>query len=440
MNKNNQQKSSKAKLQKQVLDLKSQLGQVKKGNQPAVSNSTSLRATQPRFQGGENFIKVHHRELVTTIGNDTDSSWKLVKSNPDAGIVGWAINPGNTSMCPWLANLSTNWEAFDFEALRFIFKPRCSTSTDGAVQMFVDYDQLDPPPDPSTDPTAAERQASSYQGFQETPPWKETVFVCDVKSLRQGKDHRFVLPVNQAVPDAADPTNYFSGSFFVAVQGSLATFGSLWVEYICKLSTPAVQQIAAEFVPPPVSTGSWSTVLIPAGLSNLSLSPGTGLIASNIFTDFNTLAYPNAGIFYDTKSASFSIAEPGWYTLSVQMTASPYASFTWNAIWDGSDFSTTPSGKVESVALISGANFLGNWSAVVNFMITEACTLDLGDLAYTCATGPVVTSRYFLLGYMGPPDLMKAEKATRKITSKVETSGQGRLLSKVKDKVKNLKK
>lgn len=223
------------KLQKEVNTLKAQVGQLKGSKKKKTKATAGVlsapvatakigRVTNPRFSGGENFIVVHKREFIGEVKKTDSTSWKIESSG--------LINPGNSALFPWLSTMTSNWESFDVESLSFSYVSRAPTSTAGAVQMWIDYDSADTAPTTEVD-------ASANQRFVEAPIWcPNLTFVADLKSLRQGKNHHYIS-VETDVPASADPTNYFVGTFYLAMVGNaVGTGGALYVDYSIKLMIP----------------------------------------------------------------------------------------------------------------------------------------------------------------------------------------------------------
>lgn len=177
---------------------------------------------RPVFSGGVDRITIHHKELIGRVDSSSPEWTNHFRLD---------CNPGNATAFPWLAPVAWSWESYKWRGLKFVFEPRCPTTTPGAVQFFFDYDWADFAP-----PT--ERVASSYTGFMESNPWNRCTNSANSSAMYQSKPTKYVLP-STGYPDSSDPTNYSSGHFYTYSVGTPElTLGSLWVEYTVDLMFP----------------------------------------------------------------------------------------------------------------------------------------------------------------------------------------------------------
>lgn len=119
----------------------------KSGPQPARSKSAAGIAIKNQKKGkgpklvGKSFgLSVTHSELVSIVEapilNDVTADWEVqVESR--------VLNPGVSGLFPWLSRIARNYEKFQFDHLRFEYRPSCPTTTSGVYTMCIDYDAED---------------------------------------------------------------------------------------------------------------------------------------------------------------------------------------------------------------------------------------------------------------------------------------------------------
>jgi hypothetical protein len=194
---------------------------------------------------------VSHREYVTDIN--------LVETGFDLQFQ-FGINPGNSSLFPWLSQIAQRYELYKFKSLRFVYEPQCGTSSSGTVFIAVDWDASDPPPESKT-------QMMSYKNAVRSPLWFASEYNAGSSDLTRLKTN-YIL--SGAAPEGTDIKTYDIGNLFVAIQsdsGTDQTAGELYVEYTVELITPQIineplsavhyeQQLTANLA----TTGSITTV------------------------------------------------------------------------------------------------------------------------------------------------------------------------------------
>lgn len=279
-------------------------GRERKQQQPSrasmpVSYAQALEGSRPTFYGGRDCIGIRHAEMVTIV-TPTQDAWSIDYSTK--------LNPGNATLFPWLSANARNWESYSFKALKFVYKTRSSTIKDGVLHMFADYNVADQISDLAG---LTETAASSMQGFQETPVYRNRDFICDVKAMQQSKPTKYVVP-DTGVPAGADPANYYSGVFFTATSGNTTSLGSLWVVYDVMLYTPQ-PNYSLQLTPNYLSASSVSHPCdCPNGVFNdwfctMDLD-GTG---DSIWRS-NVVVEKSDGKNNDT----LVVTQPGWYTVN----------------------------------------------------------------------------------------------------------------------------
>jgi len=174
-------------------------------------------------------MTVCHREYVSDVIPSTESS-----SGTFQLLLAHKINPGNSLLFPWLSQIATRFESYNFKALKFVYEPQCPTTSAGTVMQVVDYDASDDPPINKT-------QMMAYKGAVRSPPWFCSSNQSDPSDLHKQKSY-FVR--NTAQSGTQDPRLYDVGIFFLAFEGAAASSfyaGELYVEYCVEFMTPNLE-------------------------------------------------------------------------------------------------------------------------------------------------------------------------------------------------------
>lgn len=164
------------------------------------------------------------------------------------------INAGNPATFPWLAQVASNYEQYDFEGMLFEFK---STSADalnsvntalGSVMMATQYDTLD-------DVFVSKSEMLNYEFSTSCKPSESNIHMieCDPKQTPLGL---FYTLFSGATPTGADPRLYHLGRFAIATtgfQGTSVNVGELKVTYQVRLLKPKL------FATLGGTTGTWFT-------------------------------------------------------------------------------------------------------------------------------------------------------------------------------------
>jgi hypothetical protein len=221
-------------------------------------------------------IRVRHCEYIGDIPGSTTFS-----------AVGYKINPGLSSVFPWLSGLAILYESYTVHDLKFRFSTMKSTATNGTVMGAVDFDAADAAP-------SAKAQMMAYKGAVRSAPWAEFEVHCAPDDLQKFKK-RFVR--NDTLASNLDIKTYDVGQLFIATDGEAdtSTIGELYVEYDITFQTPQL-----------ISNPGSSSVLY-LYLRNLSStktdlfgsspSPYTGF-GTDVTLATNTVTFAAAGTFF----------------------------------------------------------------------------------------------------------------------------------------------
>lgn len=192
------------------------------GTIPAAYNRKS-KTSAPRFSslpGGDGKILVRHTEFVDVVNASVTFE---AKSYP--------LNPGMGDTFPWLANIASNYEYYQFKALRFEYRPSCGTTTAGSVMMAVDFDALDAAP-------SSVQKMMTYQGAKHCSAFAPCTMECPKLNLPKFGKEKFVRSTTP--PANSDRKSYDIGNLYLATDasGGANQVGLLFVTYDVLLSTP----------------------------------------------------------------------------------------------------------------------------------------------------------------------------------------------------------
>lgn len=192
----------------------------RQGTQAPRVSSTSNR-------NGDLRVRVKHREYVSEI----------------AGSVGYAavpfsINPALVSLFPWLGQMASLFESYQFNKLTFQYRTQCATTVTGKALLSVDWDSADAVP-------ATKVAQLQERTKMDDAAWKNFDLPCDIQDLRKFGTQRFTRSGTLAAN--LDIKTYDVGNLIIGTQGQAATtaIGELWVEYDVELMTPQSGSAAA---------------------------------------------------------------------------------------------------------------------------------------------------------------------------------------------------
>jgi len=232
------------------------------------------------------------------------------------------INPGNPVLFPWLSQLASLYEIYDFEGLVFEYRPTSGTSVNsstgavGTVLMATEYDVYDAGFSNKREMDSAEYSSSGTQYDTFLHPIE-----CDPK--RNVIRSNYVIPgLNTITGIPGDARMDFLGSMSVATTGqgaNGASIGELWVSYKVRLSRPVLETnlITSNFTQHTTGTVAalnTSPVILTnhsAGGSPFGISI-SGTSTSMIFTINNQAAY----------TGRYLIVMGCWFTGSTVLTPS----------------------------------------------------------------------------------------------------------------------
>jgi len=210
--------------------------------QKSVRNPAG-RAKRKRVNGG----KRGRNTMVTTAGNmrsfiiPIDEQVSVIAGTTGFGITTFAINPGNPNCFPFASRTAQNYERYEFQSLRFEYKPSASVFATVGAQGFVGVtgtmDALQ-----ATPSSQAQAEIMHHSPVVETARPTGLTFPKEfllTKSLRE----RFFVRPNGSIPGGADPHLYDCGQVFIWTNGQANTnqIGEFRVTGSCKLMNPVLE-------------------------------------------------------------------------------------------------------------------------------------------------------------------------------------------------------
>lgn len=176
-------------------------------------------------------ITFSHREFIADIKSTTGF---VNQSFP--------INPGNSTLFPWLSTVAKNFEQYEFLGLIFEFKSTSATAVGsvntglGTVIMATDYDVLDS--------KYADKRAMEVSEFATSAaPYNSQVHPIECDPKQNVMRQLFIQAGNVVANYPDDPRFSALGNFQIATSGmqAVSTIGELWVSYHIKLLKPQLE-------------------------------------------------------------------------------------------------------------------------------------------------------------------------------------------------------
>lgn len=189
----------------------------------AISRPTKTR--NPVFLRRDNSVIIRHCEYFEPVGTPGGVAGQF-------WVDSFAINPGNTSVFPWLSTQAFAWERYRFRRLQFRYVPRVATSQSGTLVLAPDYDADDDVP-------PNELVACSYADAVTCAPWQEVTLECNNEAMLGGMKTKYVKV--GALKKNNDVKMYDAMNLFVCRDSANSTavvWGKLWVEYEVEFLTP----------------------------------------------------------------------------------------------------------------------------------------------------------------------------------------------------------
>lgn len=199
------------------------------GDYTIAKNTIVQRASAniPMMHNTGQSVMVRHREFVGTISGSTNFTVQKTMN----------LNPGVASSFPWLCNIATRFQEYEFKGLVFHYVPTSGTFNGssaalGSVMIQTSYRSTD------TAPSSKVEMLNEYCS-NETVPFDTMVhpIECDPK-----ENPFSVHYIRTGAITSGEPLMYDLGTTFVCTQGMASTdvVGDLWVTYEVELKKPLI--------------------------------------------------------------------------------------------------------------------------------------------------------------------------------------------------------
>jgi len=250
------------------------------GDYRLKSNTMLTGCGRPNFTSKPGSIRFAWTEFVNPI----------TYSSSNFSLQNYLLNPGNSTLFPFLSTIATNFENFEFHGLIMHYDSTSSVAFSGnspavgQVTMATDYDVID----------------ANYAGIREMevtlfattePPFDDQYHAIECKRGKNVMSNMYVQPYSQVAQFPDDPRFSCLGNFQLATSGipypgsGAPVIGNLYVTYDVTLMKP---QIATD------ATASFSQHMT---VNNVS----------NVWSGFQLVAVNPAG----SPTMTFSIAGTG---------------------------------------------------------------------------------------------------------------------------------
>jgi len=292
----------------------------------AISYKNTSR--EPNISRTKQSFRVSHRELV--LGSIAGSTTFTVQSS-------LSLNPGLTTVFPWLAPQAIQWQQYRIHKLLAEYVPLAPTSTQGDIILSPDYDASNPAP-------TTETQAANNRDSVEFACWSRNTCYLDVAAMMGLGPRRFVRATNVG----GDIKTFDVGRLFVCSNNQTGTsaVGKLYLEYDIEFFTP---QNSPSTASQPTST-SWYDL---QGVQTIATATPTAL-------NFTTATFDPIGV--GTATAGVFTPAAGVYRLTVMSTATDSAAETFTLLIQmfKNGASTVPSvGSSSTGTTATGKNHAG---------------------------------------------------------------------------------
>lgn len=254
-------------------------------------------------------MRIKHREYVGDV-NIGLGDWALqaitvAAATPTPNKL--FVNPGNSQVTPWLANIAVNFQQYKYRRLRFILETEAPTNIGGSIQMAFDSDTTDLAP-------SSKQQIMQFGNCVREAPWQNVTMDCLAGGSQKalGKD-RFVTSATTPT-QTDDPKTYFTGVLYIGASGfTAATSSELYIEYDVELWQPITPLLI-------VNQTYGKTPPANSALS-MTVQPGGTVTNANVFgTSPSILQSPPGAIAVSGNSVT--LLTPGTYAVQVLVSGS----------------------------------------------------------------------------------------------------------------------
>lgn len=254
----------------------------------------------PAFAALNSGTRLAHREYV----QEVFSSQAFANTTFD-------INPNNSTLFPWLAQIAPYYEEYEFHGLVFYFNTLSGdavASTNpalGCVGMTTVYDPTDPP-------LSSKKECEEYVGVTAGVPARDVVHGVECKRNSNVLSRLYVLPSGDTLVNPEDKKFYSHGTLNLFTEGQQTTgnsMGELWVSYDISFYNPKI-----------LPNGTVNTVASSFNLDDTDVYTATAILGTSPLSGLG-----NLGATYAATSGqgTFTLpagTAPGVYSVIVSTT------------------------------------------------------------------------------------------------------------------------
>jgi len=206
------------------------------GDYKVSKNTLLTNSGPPSFSTNGDDVIIKHREYV----KDLSSSIAFANSN-------YLINPGNATLFPWLSQLATSFEEYEFLGLIVEYKSTSGSaiaSTNnalGTVIIATDYNC-------SNANMTTKRAMETVEFSTSSGTDTNMIHPIECDKTRNVLARQYTTNAT-SIGGVADPKFHFLGNLQIAVVGQQAnsiTIGEMWVSYQVRLSRPVFSSLSVE--------------------------------------------------------------------------------------------------------------------------------------------------------------------------------------------------
>lgn len=245
------------------------------------------RNKKARINGGDKFVVVHEEAFLS------------VESSTEFRASAVGLNPGNSTMFPWLSGLAQSFDKWKLESITLHFKTSCPTDTPGEVAFYWDYDINDQLP-------LTMLQACGMKGVVNGPGYTHYSMPFS-RSSESYKSYYVASPVDGVI--SGQEKLYYPGQLVFCTQGFPAdadtNVGRLFVKYKIRLMDPdplgSVQSVFSNTtITEPDTLNNGTGAYQPKWTSDLKIVTNTGEIlakaGNNGLVSYLECVKPFAGV------------------------------------------------------------------------------------------------------------------------------------------------
>jgi hypothetical protein len=192
-----------------------------------MNDPSTFPSSKMGGNGKRRFIIVEWDEYVAEVSGSTSFA-----------TTAYPLNPGQSSLFPWLAKMAVLWEKYEFESCAPYYKHEVSqyatNGQAGKVMLSCDYDASDVAP-------TTKQQVEDTWPHVDCMPYQDVSLPLNRREMRSSVAMKYVRPGAQ--PANTDIKIYDAGVVYVSTYGNTNTsvIGELRIRYRVRLEVPVLE-------------------------------------------------------------------------------------------------------------------------------------------------------------------------------------------------------